>query len=128
MKGPSLKRQYDTLQAEINERVENYKKKRTDHQFPEIKEGIIQSIQSFDVQEQPYECSDYPGVGSCTVMPVRYSRWQFYALDEEKLKKCETMQPKQLNCKECQLCGLWDVDGHYKIPCCNIMKIGIDIY
>ena len=61
------------------------------------------------------------------VGPIRYSRWELYKFDEEKFQICKNKKPKELNCKECQSCGLWDIDGHYKIPCYNIMKIGIDL-
>lgn len=130
MKGPSLERQYNKIQEEIQNKIENYKSSEIykTTKFTDIRDGIVESFQKFDVQEQSYDCADYPGVGSCTVMPIRYSRWELYKFDEEKFEICKTKNPKELNCKECQYCGLWDIDGHYKIPCYNIMKIGIDIY
>lgn len=127
MKGPSLQRQYNKIQEEIKEKVAKYKATPFKHNFPAVREGMIKSLQSFDVQENPYSCADYPGVGSCTVMPIRYSRWEMYIFDEEKFNVCKSKDPKDIKCKECQSCGLWDVDGHYKIPCAGIMKIGFDL-
>ena len=129
MKGPSLERQYNQIQDRINIKIENYKSSEIykNSNFPDIREGILESFQKFDVQEQSYYCADYPGVGSCTVMPIRYSRWELYKFDEEKFEICKTKNLKELNCKKCQCCGLWDIDGHYKIPCYDIMKIGIDL-
>lgn len=126
MKGPSLERQYNIIQEQIKKRIDDYNSKRFDHKFPEIEKGLIESFQKFDVQESDYLYDPkYPvGMG---VGPIRYSRWIFYKFDEEEFKICKTKNPKELNCKECQCCGLWDVDGHYKIPCYNIMKIGIDL-
>jgi len=127
MKGPSLERQYNIIQEQIKKRIDDYNSERPDYNFPDLEERLIESFQKFDVQEQSYDCADYPGVGSCTVMPIRYSRWELYKFDEEKFQICKNKKPKELNCKECQCCGLWDIDGHYKIPCYNIMKIGIDL-
>ena len=127
MKGPSLERQYNIIQEQIKKRIDDYNSERPDYNFPDLEERLIESFQKFDVQEQSYDCADYPGVGSCTVMPIHYSRWELYKFDEEKFQICKNKKPKELNCKECQCCGLWDIDGHYKIPCYNIMKIGIDL-
>ena len=127
MKGPSLKRQYDKIQETISKNIEEASAyyKREFHK--ELDEYIKKFKESFCVQENPYYCSDYPGVGSCTVMPIRSSRWQLYILDEEKFKECTGKGPKDIKCKECQSCGLFDIDGHYSIPCAGIMKIGIDL-
>lgn len=127
MKGPSLERQYNIIQEQIKKKIDNYNSERSDYNFLDLKKKLIESFQKFDVQENPFNCSDYPGVGQCTVLPIRYSRWELYKFDEEKFQICKNKKPKELNCKECQSCGLWDIDGHYKIPCYNIMKIGIDL-
>ena len=126
MKGPSLERQYNIIQEKINIKIENYKSK-SECRYPDIEEGIIKSFQSFDVLESDYLYDPKYPVGMGPGVSIRYSRWELYKFDEEKFEICKTKNPKELNCKECQCCGLWDVDGHYKIPCYNIMKIGIDL-
>lgn len=121
MKGPSLERQYNIIQEQIKKRIDDYNSKRFDND-----KGLIEYFQKFEVQECDYLYDpQYPvGMG---VGPIRYSRWELYKFDEEKFQICKNKTPKELNCKECQSCGLWDIDGHYKIPCYNIMKIGIDL-
>ena len=127
MKGPSLERQYNQIQEQINIKIENYKSSEIykNTKFPDIRDGILESIQKFDVQESDdlYDPKYLVGMG---VGSIRYSRWELYKFDEKKFEICKTKNPKELNCKECQCCGLWDVDGHYKIPCYNIMKIKIE--
>ena len=129
MKGPSLEKQYNQIQEEINAKIENYKSSEIykTTKFPDIRDGILESFQKFDVLESDdlYD-PKYP-VGMGPGVSIRYSRWELYKFDKEKFEICKTKNPKELNCKECQCCGLWDVDGHYKIPCYNIMKIGIDL-
>ena len=126
MKGPSLERQYNIIQEQIKKKIDNYNSQRFDHNFPDLEEKLIESFQKFDVQECDYLYDPRFPVGM-GVGPIRYSRWELYKFDEEKFQNCKNKQPKELNCKECQSCGLWDVDGHYKIPCYNIMKVGIDL-
>ena len=123
MKGPSLERQYNTIQEQIKKKIDNYNSKKSNYNFPDL---ILESLQKFDVQECDYLYSPQFPVGM-GVGPIRYSRWELYKFDEEKFQICKNKKPKELNCKECQSCGLWDIDGHYKIPCYNIMKIGIDL-
>ena len=126
MKGPSLEKQYNQIQEQINKRIDIYKSKHFTSKYIGEDE-FIKSFQQFDVQESDYLYdSKYP-VGMGPGVSIRYSRWELYKFDEEKFEICKTKNPKELNCKECQCCGLWDVDGHYKIPCYNIMKIGIDL-
>ena len=126
MKGPSLEKQYNTIQEQIKERIDVYKSK-SECKYPDIEEGIIKSFQSFDVQESDYLYDPQYPTGNGPGVSIRWSRWELYKFDEKKFEICKTKNPKELNCKECQCCGLWDVDGHYKIPCYNIMKIGIDL-
>ena len=126
MKGPSLERQYNIIQEQIKKKIDNYNSKKLDYNFPDLKEKLIEGFQRFYVQECDYLYDpQFPvgmGVGS-----IRYSRCELYKFDEEKFQICKNKKPKELNCKEYQSCGLWDIDGHYKIPCYNIMKIGIDL-
>jgi hypothetical protein len=126
MKGPSLERQYNIIQEQIKKKIDNYNSKKLDYNFPDLKEKLIESFQKFDVQECDYLYDPQFPVGM-GVGPIRYSRWELYKFDEEKFQVCKNKTPKELNCRECQSCGLWDVDGHYKIPCYNIMKVGIDL-
>ena len=126
MKGPSLERQYNIIQEQIKKKIDNYNSQRFDHNFPDLEEKLIESFQKFDVQECDYLYDPRFPVGM-GVGPIRYSRWELYKFDEEKFQVCKNKTPKELNCRECQSCGLWDVDGHYKIPCYNIMKVGIDL-
>ena len=124
MKGPSLERQYNTIQEQIKKRIDNYNSKKSNYNFPDL---IFKSLQKFDVQESDYLYDPKYPVGMGPGVSIRYSRWELYKFDEEKFQICKNKKPKELNCKECQCCGLWDIDGHYKIPCYNIMKIGIDL-
>ena len=129
MKGPSLERQYNIIQEKINIKIENYKSSEIyrNTKFPDIRDKTLEISQKFSVTETDdlYE-PKYP-VGMGPGVAIRYSRWELYKFDEEKFEICKTKNPKELNCKECQCCGLWDVDGHYKIPCYNIMRIGMDL-
>lgn len=126
MKGPSLEKQYNQIQEQIKERIDNYKSK-SECRYLDIKEGMIKSFQSFDVLESDYLYDPQYTTGNGPGVSIRWSRWELYKFDEEKFEICKTKNLKELNCKECQSCGLWDIDGHYKIPCYNIMKIGIDL-
>lgn len=126
MKGPSLERQYNIIQEQIKERIDKYKSKHFKSKYISEDE-FIKAFQQFDVQESDYLYDPKYPVGMGPGVSIRYSRWELYKFDEEKFEICKTKNPKELNCKECQCCGLWDVDGHYKIPCYNIMKIGIDL-
>ena len=126
MKGPSLEKQYNTIQEQIKERIDIYKYKHFKSKYINEDE-FIKSFQRFDVQESDYLYDPKYPVGMGPGVSIRYSRWELYKFDKEKFEICKTKNPKELNCKECQCCGLWDVDGHYKIPCYNIMKIGIDL-
>ena len=126
MKGPSLERQYNIIQEQIKERIDKYKSKNFKSKYINEDE-FIKSFQKFDVQESDYLYDPKYPVGMGPGVSIRYSRWELYKFDEEKFEICKTKNPKELNCKKCQCCGLWDVDGHYKIPCYNIMKIGIDL-
>ena len=126
MKGPSLEKQYNQIQEQINKRIDIYKSKHFTSKYIGEDE-FIKSFQQFDVQESDYLYDPKYPVGMGPGVSIRYSRWELYKFDEEKFEICKTKNPKELNCKECQCCGLWDVDGHYKIPCYNIMKIGIDL-
>lgn len=126
MKGPSLEKQYNQIQEQIKERIDIYKSKHFKSNYIGEDE-FIKSFQQFDVQESDYLYDPKYPVGMGPGVSIRYSRWELYKFDEEKFEICKTKNPKELNCKECQCCGLWDVDGHYKIPCYNIMKIGIDL-
>ena len=121
MKGPSLERQYNAIQEQIKERIDVYKSK-SECRYPNIEAGIIKSMQQFYLQESDYLYDPkYPvGMG---VGPIRWERWEFYKLDEEKFKVCKTKDKKDLNCRECRCCGLFAIDGHYSIPCYNIMRI-----
>lgn len=125
MKGPSLEKQYNQIQEQIKERIDIYKSKHFKSKYISEDEHI-KLIQKFYVQESDdlYD-PKYPVGMGCG--PIRISRWELYKFDEKKFEICKTKNPKELNCKECQCCGLWDVDGHYKIPCYNIMKIEIDL-
>ena len=127
MKGPSLERQYNNIQEQIKKKIDNYNSERSDYNFLDLKEKLIESFQKFDVIESDYLYDPQYPVGMGPGVSIRYSRWELYKFDEEKFEICKTKNPKELNCKECQSCGLWDIDGHYKIPCYNIMKIGIDL-
>ena len=127
MKGPSLERQYNIIQEQIKKKIDNYNSKRFDRNFPDLEEKLIESFQKFDVLESDYLYDPKYSVGMGPGVSIRYSRWELYKFDEEKFQICKNKQPKELNCKECQSCGLWDVYGHYKIPCYNIMKVGIDL-
>lgn len=124
MKGPSLENQYNIIQEQIKKRIDNYNSQRFNHNFSDLKEKLIENFQKFEVQECDYLYGPRFPVGM-GVGPIRYSRWELYKFDEEKFQICKNKKSKELNCKECQSCGLWDIDGHYKIPCYNIMKIGI---
>lgn len=126
MKGPSLERQYNIIQEQIKERIDKYKSKHFKSKYISEDE-FIKTFQQFDVQESDYLYDPKYPVGMGPGVSIRYSRWELYKFDEEKFEICKTKNPKEINCKECQCCGLWDVDGHYKIPCYNIMKIGIDL-
>ena len=126
MKGPSLERQYNIIQEQIKERIDKYKSKHFKSKYISEDE-FIKSFQQFDVQESDYLYDPKYPVGMGPGVSIRYSRWELYKFDEEKFEICKTKNHKELNCRECQCCGLWDVDGHYKIPCYNIMKIGIDL-
>ena len=126
MKGPSLERQYNIIQEQIKERIDKYKSKHFKSKYISEDE-FIKSFQQFDVQESDYLYDPKYPVGLGPGVSIRYSRWELYKFDKEKFEICKTKNPKELNCRECQCCGLWDVDGHYKIPCYNIMKIGIDL-
>jgi hypothetical protein len=126
MKGPSLEKQYNQIQEQIKKRIDIYKSKHFKSNYIGEDE-FIKSFQQFDVQESDYLYDPKYPVGMGPGVSIRYSRWELYKFDEEKFEICKTKNPKELNCKECQCCGLWDVDGHYKIPCYNIMKIGIDL-
>ena len=126
MKGPSLERQYNIIQEQIKERIDKYKSKHFKSKYISEDE-FIKSFQQFDVQESDYLYDPKYPVGMGPGVSIRYSRWELYKFDKEKFEICKTKNPKELNCRECQCCGLWDVDGHYKIPCYNIMKIGIDL-
>ena len=126
MKGPSLEKQYNIIQEQIKERIDKYKSKHFKSKYISEDE-FIKAFQQFDVQESDYLYDPKYPVGMGPGVSIRYSRWELYKFDEEKFEICKTKNPKELNCKECQCCGLWDVDGHYKIPCYNIMKIGIDL-
>ena len=126
MKGPSLEKQYNQIQEQIKERINIYKSKHFKSKYISEDE-FIKSFQQFDVQESDYLYDPKYPVGMGPGVSIRYSRWELYKFDEEKFEICKNKNPKELNCKECQCCGLWDVDGHYKIPCYNIMKIGIDL-
>ena len=126
MKGPSLERQYNTIQEQIKERIDKYKSKNFKSKYINEDE-FIKSFQKFDVQESDYLYDPKYPVGMGPGVSIRYSRWELYKFDEEKFQICKNKKQKELNCKECQSCGLWDIDGHYKIPCYNIMKIGIDL-
>lgn len=127
MKGPSLERQYNIIQEQIKERIDDFNSKNLKYNFPDLKEKLIESFQKFDVQESDYLYDPKYPIGMGPGVSIRYSRWELYKFDDEKFQICKNKQPKELNCKECQSCGLWDIDGHYKIPCYNIMKIGIDL-
>ena len=126
MKGPSLEKQYNIIQEQIKERIDKYKSKHFKSKYISEDE-FIKAFQQFDVQESDYLYDPKYPVGMGPGVSIRYSRWELYKFDEEKFEICKTKNPKELNCKECQCCGLWDIDGHYKIPCYNIMKIGIDL-
>ena len=126
MKGPSLERQYNIIQEHIKERIDKYKSKNFKSKYISEDE-FIKSFQKFDVQESDYLYDPKYPVGMGPGVSIRYSRWELYKFDEKKFEICKTKNPKELKCKECQSCGLWDIDGHYKIPCYNIMKIGIDL-
>lgn len=126
MKGPSLERQYNIIQEQIKERIDKYKSKHFKSKYISEDE-FIKVFQQFDVQESDYLYDPKYPVGMGSGVSIRYSRWELYKFDKEKFEICKTKNPKELNCKECQCCGLWDIDGHYKIPCYNIMKIGIDL-
>ena len=126
MKGPSLEKQYNIIQEQIKERIDKYKSKHFKSKYISEDE-FIKTFQQFDVQESDYLYDPKYPVGMGPGVSIRYSRWELYKFDEEKFEICKNKNPKELNCKECQCCGLWDVDGHYKIPCYNIMKIGIDL-
>jgi len=128
MKGPSLQRQYDNIQEQVEKKVEQYKEdcKLHTRNFPDINAMMIESFQKFDVLESDYLYDPKYPVGMGPGVSIRHSRWEFYRLDEEKFKICKTMDPKDLKCRECRNCGLFDIDGHYSIPCFNIMKISYD--
>lgn len=126
MKGPSLEKQYNIIQEQIKKRIDKHNQIFY-HNFSDIKEKEIEYLQKFNVQECDYLYGPRFPIGM-GVGPIRYSRWELYKFDEEKFQICKNKNPKELNCKECQSCGLWDIDGHYKIPCYNIMKIGIDLW
>ena len=126
MKGPSLERQYNIIQEHIKERIDKYKSKNFKSKYISEDE-FIKSFQKFDVQESDYLYDPKYPVGMGPGVSIRYSRWELYKFDEKKFEICKTKNPKELKCKECQSCGLWDIDGHYKIPCYNIMRIGIDL-
>ena len=126
MKGPSLERQYNIIQEHIKERIDKYKSKNFKSKYIGEDE-FIKSFQKFNVQESDYLYDPKYPVGMGPGVSIRYSRWELYKFDEKKFEICKTKNPKELKCKECQSCGLWDIDGHYKIPCYNIMRIGIDL-
>ena len=54
MKGPSLERQYNIIQEQIKKKIDNYNSERSDHNFLDLKEKLIESFQKFDVQECDY--------------------------------------------------------------------------
>ncbi len=108
MKGTSLKIQIESAQKEVNEVL---------NRFPEDeREKWARYICQFYVQELPNRDA-YMGRNTF------FGRFEMYCFDKEKFEMCKKFPYKELNCKDCKCCGVWDIDGHFKIPCCDIEKI-----
>ncbi len=111
MKGTSLELQINSIQKKIDEKLERFSKK--------DREELARYIGQFYVKELPNKDA-YMGRNTFC------GRFEMYKFDEKKFEICKTIPYKELNCKECKCCGVWDIDGHYKIPCSNIEKISYE--